>query len=178
MRRVIIAVVGTVAGLVALLSFKSHSAVPAVAAGTGTGTSTGTGTGTGIGTGTGTGAGTGSGTGTGTSTGTGKKAKKASGGTGATSTSGERDVTGDVANTVYGPVQIRLVVRGSRIITVDILQQPSGTEHDLQIGEFAFPRLIAETLSAQSARIDSVSGATYTSGGYIKSLQSAIDNGV
>ena len=44
-------------------------------------------------------------------------------------------------------------------------------------GQFAFPKLIGETLSAQSARIDSVSGATYTSGGYIKSLQSALDNG-
>jgi len=46
---------------------------------------------------------------------------------------------------------------------------------DVQIGQYAFPKLIGETLAAQSARIDTVSGATYTSGGYIRSLQSALD---
>lgn len=46
-----------------------------------------------------------------------------------------------------------------------------------QIGQPAFPRLLGETIAAQSARIDTVSGATCTSGGYIKSLQSALDNG-
>ena len=48
---------------------------------------------------------------------------------------------------------------------------------DLEIGQYALPRLIGETITAQSARIDTVSGATYTSGGYIESLQSALDNG-
>jgi uncharacterized protein with FMN-binding domain len=48
---------------------------------------------------------------------------------------------------------------------------------DIQIGQYAFPRLVGETLAAQNARIDTVSGATYTSGGYIQSLQSALDSG-
>jgi uncharacterized protein with FMN-binding domain len=88
---------------------------------------------------------------------------------------GERAVTGAVANTAYGPVQLQGVFRGKRIVAVNILQKPTSTENDIQIGQFAFPKLTAETLTAQSARIDSVSGATYTSGGYIKSLQSVLD---
>jgi len=44
-----------------------------------------------------------------------------------------------------------------------------------QIGAFAFPKLISETLSAQNGKIDAVSGASYTSAGYIQSLQSALD---
>ena len=50
--------------------------------------------------------------------------------------------------------------------------------HDLQLGQYAFPKLISETLTAQSAKIDAVSGATYTSAGYIRSLQSALDHGI
>jgi uncharacterized protein with FMN-binding domain len=131
MRRAILAVTATVAGLAALLSFKTHSSERTVAT------------------------------------------PQPS----ATLPPGEREITGNVANTAYGPVQVQLVVATSKIVKVNILEQPSSTEHDLQIGQFAFPKLISETLSAQSARIDSVSGATYTSGGYIKSLQSALDNG-
>jgi uncharacterized protein with FMN-binding domain len=88
---------------------------------------------------------------------------------------GETAVTGHVGNTVYGPVQIQLIMRDSKIVKVAVLQQPMNTLHDIQIGEFAFPKLIGETLTAQTAKIDSVSGATYTSGGYVASLQSALD---
>jgi len=56
-----------------------------------------------------------------------------------------------------------------------VLVQPTNTLHDVQIGEFAFPKLISETLAAQDAKIDAVSGASYTSAGYIQSLQSALD---
>ena len=86
--------------------------------------------------------------------------------------------TGWTSTCAVRPVQVQLAVKANKIVKVAILEQPTSTEHDLQIGQFAFPKLIAETTSSQSARIDSVSGATYTSGGYIKSLQSALDNGV
>ncbi len=168
MRRVILAVTATIAGLVALLSFKSH--VPAIAAATsGTGVSSGGTSGSGSGSGSGA-----SGSGSGSSSGgqgfaTGKQ-------TGLTVS--EHTVTGNVANTIYGPVQIQLVVKDNKIVKVSVLQQPSNTIHDIQIGQFAFPRLIAETLAAQNAKIDSVSGATYTSGGYIQSLQTAVDKGI
>jgi len=90
---------------------------------------------------------------------------------------GARAITGRVASTVYGPVQVQVVVKGRKIVGVNILQRPDATELDIQIGQYALPRLIAETLTAQGARIDTVSGATYTSGGYINSLQNALDSG-
>jgi uncharacterized protein with FMN-binding domain len=133
MRRAILAVIVTVAGLVALLSLKTHSASSQRAV--------------------------------------------ASPQQPASLPPGERAITGNVANTVYGPVQVQVVVKATRIVKVSILEQPASTEHDLQIGQIAFPRLIGATITAQSARIDTVSGATYTSGGYIQSLQSALDNG-
>ena len=90
---------------------------------------------------------------------------------------GERAVTGNTVSTIYGPVQVQAVLRTSTIVGVNILRRPAETSMDLQIGQYAFPKLIGETLIAQSARIDTVSGATYTSGGYIQSLQSALDTG-
>ena len=51
---------------------------------------------------------------------------------------GETAITGQPANTVYGPVQVQLVVRDKKIIKVSILEQPEGTIHDIQIGQFAF----------------------------------------
>jgi uncharacterized protein with FMN-binding domain len=150
MRRVILAVVGTIAGLVALLSFKSHAPTAVAAA---SGSTSGSG-------------------GTAGSAGT-----AAAGPSPSAAPPGERNVDGNVANTVYGPVQIQVVVKDSKLIGVNVLEQPSSTSRDLQIGQFAFPQLIKETLAAQSARVDAVSGASYTSAGYIQSLQSALDNG-
>ena len=182
MRRVALAIAGTVAGLVVLLTFKSHtgtsavSAAPAGAAGPGgtAGTSSRAGTTNGAG-------GTAP---SGTASGTGGGGSAPSGGSASPGTApgqgdaaGARIITGNVANTIYGPVQIQAAVKAGKIIKVTILQQPSTTAHDLQIGAFAFPQLEAETLSAQSDKIDMVSGATYTSGGYLQSLQSAIDRG-
>ena len=54
-------------------------------------------------------------------------------------------------------------------------EYPNGNGRDQQINSYALPQLVSETLSAQSASIDMVSGATYTSQGYLQSLQSAID---
>jgi uncharacterized protein with FMN-binding domain len=156
MRRVILAVTGTIAGLVALLSFKSHSPTVPVAATSGTGG--------------------GSSASSSSSSSTTVPGEFQSGV--GTLTAGETTITGHVANTVYGPVQIELVVKNSKIVKVAVLQQPTNTIHDIQIGQFAFPNLIKETLTAQSAKIDAVSGASYTSAGYIASLQSAVDRGL
>jgi hypothetical protein len=158
MRRVILAVTGTIAGLVALLSFKSHVPSVPVAATTG-----------------------GSG-------GSSSSSSSSSGGSTATVPgefpqgslagnlpAGETAVNGQVASTAYGPVQIQLIERNSKIVKVAVLEQPANTLHDIQIGAFAFPKLISETLAAQNGKIDTVSGASYTSVGYIRSLQSALD---
>ena len=148
MRRVILAVTATVAGLVALLSFKTHSPAQSVLTPSASGD---------------TAAAAGAG---------------ANGADGATALPpGERAVTGNVADTNYGPVQIQVVLKAGKIVKVYVLEQPTSTQEDVQIGQYAFPKLIAETLKAQTARIDTVSGASYTSGGYIQSLQSALDNG-
>ena len=156
MRRVILAVTGTIAGLVALLSFKSHDPTMPVAATTGTGGGSAT-----------------SSSSSSATTIPGEFRSVAD-----PLTTGESTITGKVASTVYGPVQIQLVVKNSKIVKVAVLEQPTNTIHDIQIGEFAFPRLISETLTAQSAKIDAVSGASYTSAGYIASLQSAVDRGL
>ena len=157
MRRVVLAVTGTIAGLVALLSFKSHSPTVPVAATTGT-----------VG-------------GSSSSSSSSSSATTVPGefrSVAGTLTAGETTITGKVGNTVYGPVQVELVVKSGKIVKVAILEQPANTIHDIQIGEFAFPRLISETLAAQGAKIDAVSGASYTSAGYIASLQSAVDHGL
>jgi uncharacterized protein with FMN-binding domain len=83
-------------------------------------------------------------------------------------------VTGDTVGTQYGPVQVRLTVSGGRIVTAEAVRAPSGGR-STEINGSAVPRLNQEAVAAQSARIDAVSGATYTSEGYRKSLQSALD---
>jgi uncharacterized protein with FMN-binding domain len=163
MRRVILAVTATIAGLVALLSFKSHSPTVPVAATTGTG------------------GGSSSSTSASTPSSSSSSATTVPGefrSVAGTLTAGETTVTGKVANTAYGPVQLELVVKNHKIVKVAVLEQPTNTLHDIQIGEFAFPRLISETLATQTAKIDAVSGASYTSAGYISSLQSALDRGL
>lgn len=84
-------------------------------------------------------------------------------------------LTGDVTDTRWGPVQVQLTVAGGKITAVAVLQYPNGNGRDQQINANALPILVQETLSAQSAEIDMVSGATVTSDGYLGSLQSALD---
>jgi uncharacterized protein with FMN-binding domain len=84
-------------------------------------------------------------------------------------------VNGPTEQTRYGPVQVQVTISGKRITGVKTLQQPSGDDRSIQIASDAIPQLRAETLTAQSAQIDSVGGATYTSAGYQQSLQGALD---
>lgn len=86
-----------------------------------------------------------------------------------------RTVTGSTVNTRWGPVQVQLTVSGGKITDVAMLQYPNGNGTDQQISAYALPILMQATVDAQSANIDMVSGATYTSTGYLQSLQSAID---
>ena len=84
-------------------------------------------------------------------------------------------VTGAVASTRWGAVQVSITVADGRITAVDVPQYPTGNGKDRQINASALPILTKETLTAQSADIDMVSGATVTSEGYVQSLQSALD---
>lgn len=83
--------------------------------------------------------------------------------------------TGQAASTRFGPVQVQITVSGGAITDVQVPQYPSENGRDQQINARALPILVAETSQAQSAQIDMVSGATYTSTGYRTSLQSALD---
>jgi len=140
MRRVVLALGGTIAGLAMLLSFKSHGAATGATAAAGTLGPT----------------------------------SPAQGG-GAADGSATRTVTGAAGTTQYGPMQIALTLAGQRITKVTVLQQTDTGAESGQIDSFAIPKLVSETLAAQSDRIDAVTGASYTSAGYIQSLQSAID---
>ncbi|GGS68612.1 MULTISPECIES: FMN-binding protein [Streptomyces] len=83
-------------------------------------------------------------------------------------------LTGDVAQTQYGPVQVRVTVAGGKITKAEAVQAPKGGRSD-QITSSSVPRLNQAAVAAGNAQIDAVSGATYTSAGYKKSLQSALD---
>jgi uncharacterized protein with FMN-binding domain len=154
MRRAVIVLGTTAAGLAALLSFKTHSlAAPAAPASTpapSTGTSS-------------------------PASSTAGQAASAAHGASATAQAAARTVTGTVASTQHGPMQVQLTLAGTKITKVTLLQRTDdGAESD-QIDAYAIPKLTSETLAAQSAHIDAVSGASYTSSGYIQSLQSALD---
>lgn len=95
--------------------------------------------------------------------------------TSGTGTLHDGQFTGTAANTRYGPVQVQVTVSGGKITAVDVPTYPDGNGTDRQINSVAIPRLVSETTSAQSSQIDMVSGATFTSTGYVQSLQSALD---
>ncbi len=82
---------------------------------------------------------------------------------------------GSAVDTNYGPVQVEVTIANKRITKVTVPVYPSGSGRDAEINSYALPQLVAEVLSAQSATIDGVSGATYTSQGFQASLQSALD---
>ena len=169
MRRVILAICATAVGLVLLLSFKTHtqSGVPGTSPAAALGTPT-----------PGSGA---AGNGTGAASASAAAAASSSGGSAgpANSTSANsgaaKTVTGAAWPTIYGPVQVRITVTGGKVTAVAATEYPEETPRDYQINSFAIPELNSEALAAGSAKIDTVSGATYTSGGYIGSLQNALD---
>ena len=83
--------------------------------------------------------------------------------------------TGDVSNTQWGPVQVRITVQDGKITAAEAVQYPRASARDAQINGRALPLLNEGAVQAQSAAVDTVSGATVTSDGYLASLQSAID---
>ncbi|MGW1490924.1 FMN-binding protein [Streptomyces sp. NPDC002402] len=119
-------------------------------------------------------AGSGSGSSSGEAAGSGSGSNSGSGsGTGGTPAA--KTVLGNVADTQYGPVQVRITVSGGKVTAADAVKAPDSDANSRRIAATAVPRLNQAALTAQSAQIDAVSGASYTSEGYIKSLQSALD---
>lgn len=160
MRRIVIALVGTVSGLLMLFSYHTSLAgagTLAVPASTGTATTTVPGT----------------------TSGSGSASSGASGsgsaGSGSSGSAASGTYTGDTASTQWGPVQVQITVADGKITDATAVQYPSGNGKDQEINAYALPILAQEAVAAQSAQIDHVSGATVTSDGYVQSLQSAID---
>jgi uncharacterized protein with FMN-binding domain len=151
-KRVLFSILGTVVGLVGLLGYKTHpvgtgaASVPPASSGS-----------------------------TATNGHSHRHSTGPSGGTQAGGGNTHRTVQGPAVSTRYGVVQVSVVLAGKKIEQVHLLEITGVDAHSDQIHQSATPVLVKETLSAQSAKIDSVSGATYTSQGYTQSLQSALD---
>ncbi|WP_410672497.1 FMN-binding protein [Amycolatopsis sp. cmx-4-68] len=96
-------------------------------------------------------------------------------GSGDTTTAAGGTVTGDAADTRFGPVQVRITVENGKLTSVTAVEYPTENPRDQEINEYAIPELNQEAAQAGTADIDMVSGATYTSDGYVRSLQSALD---
>ncbi|MFD7831057.1 FMN-binding protein [Kitasatospora sp. NPDC059803] len=170
MRRAVVTGAATAAGVVLLLSLKPHGAAgpaPVISSG-GTGSSGTAGSSGATGS-----SGTAAGASDATAGPSGSPSAPAAGA--AAGAGGTRKVTGDAVNTRYGPVQVEVTLAGSRITTVDVVKYPTEDRRDREINSSALPLLNQEAIAAQSAGIDVVSGATFTSDGYVRSLQSALD---
>jgi uncharacterized protein with FMN-binding domain len=155
MRRAALAIVATVTGLVLLLSFKTHSTATTASSPASIST---------------TDAGGASGSTSSGSTNTGST------NTGSTNTAaGGTTVTGSSIDTRWGPVQVRITVSAGKLTAVQAVVYPTNNGRDQEINAYAIPELDQEALQAGNANIDMISGATYTSTGYIQSLQSALD---
>jgi len=83
-------------------------------------------------------------------------------------------IVGSTVQTRYGPVQVSVTFTAKKITAVQALQVPSGHQTSVMINNYAAPILAQEAVAANSAKIDTVSGATFTSQAYKTSLQSAI----
>lgn len=92
----------------------------------------------------------------------------------ATAAAARRTAIGDAVDTQYGPVQVKVTVRDGKIVAVQALQLPSSDPKSQSISAYAAPILQQEFLSAQSANVSAVSGASFTSAGFLQSAQSAL----
>lgn len=84
-------------------------------------------------------------------------------------------VTGPVISMRYGDVQVQVTIAGGVVTDVQALELPSSDGRSVRISQIAGPLLRDEALAAQDAEIDVLSGATYTSTAYARSLQAALD---
>ena len=154
MRRAPIVVSATIAGTAAVLAFHPRTpVVPTATASTASAASS---------------AAQSAGTSSGTTGGTGTGAVGTGAGVSGTA-------TGDSVATRYGNAQVRVTVKDGKIVQIDALQLQANDPRSVQISSTAAPILQQEALAAQTAGVDAVSGATYTSASYTRSLQSALD---
>jgi uncharacterized protein with FMN-binding domain len=157
MRRIVIVFSGTITALVLLLSYPTSLNKGAALGAVGTS------------------GGTTPGTAAAASTGAATGAAPAAAATTGKATGKAGTYTGKVVNTRYGPVQVKITVAGGKITASTAIQLPSGNSYDQQVDQQAVPIFNQEVVAQQSAKIDMISGATFTGNGYVQSLQSALD---
>jgi uncharacterized protein with FMN-binding domain len=163
MKRVILTIVGTVLGLVALLSFRSHGQPAAANSGLPSAALPGSSSSTEPP------------AASSTTTTTGAPPDPSATPTTSSASAAAKSYLGQAVTTRYGVVQVKITVVGNKITNVSFVQLTADDGRSQRINSDAAPTLLQETLAAQSANIDSVSGASYTSQGYEQSLQSALD---
>jgi uncharacterized protein with FMN-binding domain len=160
MRRITTWLLSTISALVLLFSYhtstSSQAAATVVARAPSTGGSSGS-------------------TDSGTSAGSGASSGSSGSSSGSGSSSSATTYTGDAVSTRFGDVQVQITVANGKITEAEVTQVPWSNGRDQEINSYAVPILNSEAVDAQSSTIDMVSGATFTSQGYIGSLQSAID---
>ncbi len=147
-------VTGTVAGLAGILSFHTHPQTSVLAPSAGTSPATDS-----------------------PSHPASRQDRSGSGsGTSAPASAGSvRSLTGPTEQYGFGKLAVRITVRGDRIISVSVPLIQTSEQYSQQLADQAIPTLNNEVLTAQSAHINGVSGATYTSQAYAASLQAALD---
>jgi uncharacterized protein with FMN-binding domain len=94
----------------------------------------------------------------------------------ATPPTGKQVIDGPEVDNPYGPVQVEITLQGRRLVDAEALQLPSDRRFSRQISDYVGPILRQEALKAQNANIDIISGATFTSEAYARSLQAALDS--
>lgn len=147
-RRIAIIATGTIGGVVAVVAYHPPSLTPVSTTGVVSAIPTTTGNTTG--------------TKTPPATGTTKPASGASG-----------TFSGNTAQTAWGPVQVQITVSGGQITAAKALQWPNGDRRSQSIAQQSIPYLIQQSLTTKSANVLGVSGASYTSDGWRRSLASA-----
>lgn len=174
-RRGAIALVTTAIALVLLFNFKTPDAIPSNGglASTGSTTST-TRSAAGSSGSSGSSGATASPSPSSASSSTGSTTASPAPSSGSSATAANETLTGSIISTRYGDVEVKVTIANGSITAVSALKLPNGGRSG-QISSYVEPILASEALSAQSARIDIVSGATYTSDAYARSLQSALD---
>lgn len=166
MKRAPIVLAGTAAGLIGVISYHTASAPSAQALSSASTAQTTTSAAS---------TSTSSASATTTTTTTKTKAKAKATSAKKSSAATTRTVTGEDVDYQYGDIEVKVTKTGSRITNISVVKLDVTDPRSEQIDEVAVPELRSQAMSAQSAKIDGVSGASYTSSAYAQSLQSALD---
>jgi uncharacterized protein with FMN-binding domain len=159
MNRAPVVLAGTAAGLIGVIAYPTSSNSSAVSLSSSTGSTSAQSTSTASAT-------------TTQSATTQSATKKAASATASVKT---RTATGSDVSFQYGDLQVKVTMTGTRVSNIAVVQLNASDPHSQGIDQSAIPQLQQEAMSAQSAKIDGVSGASYTSAAYEQSLQAALD---